>query len=224
MTTFNWKKPRRHILTERQYSAFAGFILSPDNALFREWVPLFTVMIGTGCRTEELLALSWEEVDLVNGVLHINDKISYRERDHMTSFKIFRARFGGKNVPLINAVKEALQQEKGNQIKLGVYGADLEIDGKTGFVFLNHKGHVHTPYAVNQQLKKVAGLYNNRERYRASQEGREPVLLPDVSAHNLPYTIAEELIHAEHDPIIAQRLDAYQGYMKVFQQRYSSGA
>ena len=31
-------------------------------------------------------------------------------------------------------------------------------------------------------------------------------------------------LHAEHDPIIAQRLDAYQGHMKVFQQRSSSGA
>ena len=30
-------------------------------------------------------------------------------------------------------------------------------------------------------------------------------------------------LYAEHDPIIAQRLDAYQGHMKVFQQRYSSG-
>ncbi len=103
-------------------------------------------------------------------------------------------------------------------------GSEFEIDGKSGFVFINYKGHVHTPLAVNLQLKKVTGLNNNRERYRASQEGREPVLLPDVTSHNLPYTIAEELRLAEHDPVIVQKLDAYQDQMMQFQQRYSSGA
>ena len=127
-------------------------------------------------------------------------------------------------MPLIHAVQDALCKERDRQLKLGVSGSEFEIDGKSGFVFMNYKGHVHTPLAVNLQLKKVTGLYNNRERYRAGQEGREPVLLPDVTSHNLPYTIAEELRLAEHDPVIVQKLDVYQEQMMQFQQRYSSGA
>jgi len=50
------------------------------------------------------------------------------------------------------------------------------------------------------------------------------VLLPDVTFHNLPYTIAEELRLAEHDPVIVQKLDVYQEQMMQFRQRYSSGA
>ena len=50
------------------------------------------------------------------------------------------------------------------------------------------------------------------------------MLLPDVTSHNLPYTIAEELRLAEHDPVIVQKLDVYQDQMMQFQQRYSSGA
>ena len=78
-------------------------------------------------------------------------------------------------MPLIHAVQDALCKERDRQLKLGVSGSEFEIDGKSGFVFMNYKGHVHTPLAVNLQLEKVTGLYNNRERYRANQEGERTV-------------------------------------------------
>ena len=46
----NWEKPKRHALTVEQQELFIEFLKNSD--LYGHWLPLFTVFLGTGCRSD----------------------------------------------------------------------------------------------------------------------------------------------------------------------------
>ena len=53
--THNWEKPKRKALTEAQQSAFISYVSSSPT--YNHWLPIFTVLLGTGCRIGEALGL-----------------------------------------------------------------------------------------------------------------------------------------------------------------------
>ena len=67
-------------------------------------------------------------------------------------------------------------------------------DGMTGFVFCNRYGNIMNAQSVNRAIKGISSAYNATEEVEAKKEHREPVLLPDFSAHSLRHTFLS-LIH-----------------------------
>ena len=51
--THNWEKPKRKALTESQQSAFISYVSSSPT--YKHWLPIFTVLLGTGCRIGEVV-------------------------------------------------------------------------------------------------------------------------------------------------------------------------
>ena len=82
----NWEKPKRYALTEQE--AFIDFISNSD--IYRHWLPLFTVFLGTGCRVGEIIGLRWQDLD-----------------------------FGSRTIPMLDEVRRALLQEKRQQMQKG---------------------------------------------------------------------------------------------------------
>lgn len=68
----------RHALTMEQQRAFLSFI--DENPLYNRWKPLFTVLIGTGCRIGELIGLRWEDVDMENRTIDINHSLGQQKK------------------------------------------------------------------------------------------------------------------------------------------------
>ena len=66
----NWEKPKRHALTEAQQTAFVDYIAG--SRTYRHWLPLFTILLGTGCRVGEVIGLRWEDCDFPEGIISIN--------------------------------------------------------------------------------------------------------------------------------------------------------
>lgn len=63
----NWEKPKRHALTETQQNRFLDFVSSSKT--YKHWMPLFTVMLGTGARIGEILGLRWEDCDFTLSII-----------------------------------------------------------------------------------------------------------------------------------------------------------
>lgn len=75
----NWEKPKRHALTIEEQEAFINYMSGSD--IYRHWLPLFTVFLGTGCRVGEIIGLRWKDCDFESRTISINHNLVYRQQD-----------------------------------------------------------------------------------------------------------------------------------------------
>ena len=201
----NWEKPKRHALTEEQQSLFIDFVANSDT--YKHWLPLLTVLLGTGCRIGEIIGLTWDDCDFTEGIISINHNLVYRQQDsgicemHITTPK---TESGKRIVPMFEAVRKALLQEKKQQMKNG-FNTTI-IDGYSGFVFINRCGYVHNPQTINRAIKRIYTACNEQEVERAKKEHRQPVLIPHFSVHNLRHTFCTRFCENETDLKIIQEI------------------
>lgn len=192
----NWEKPKRHALTIEEQTAFIEFIAGSD--IYRHWLPLFTVFLGTGCRVGEIIGLRWQDCDFKGHTISINHNLVYRQQDsgkcemHITTPKTSA---GCRIIPMMDEVRAALMQEKERQFAEG--GNNTEIDGYSGFVFTNKNGYVHNPQTINRAIDRIRMAHNDQEEKRAKKERREPVVIRHFSVHNLRHTFCTRFCENE---------------------------
>ena len=201
----NWEKPKRHALTEEQQAKFIDFVANSET--YNHWLPLLTVFLGTGCRVGEIIGLTWDDCDFAEGIISINHNLIYRQQDdgkcemHITTPK---TESGKRIVPMFEAVRKALLQEKKQQMKQG-FNSTI-IDGYSGFVFTNRCGYVHNPQTINRAIKRMYTACNEQEVEQAKKEHRQPVLIPHFSVHNLRHTFSNRLCEHERDLKVIQEI------------------
>ena len=71
----DWQKTKRHALAEAQQTAFISFIAT--SKVYKHWLPLFTVLLGTGGRIGEIIGLRWQDCDFDKGIININHNLIY---------------------------------------------------------------------------------------------------------------------------------------------------
>lgn len=201
----DWEKGKRHALTVAQQTAFISYIAGSKQ--FSYWLPIFTVLLGTGCRVREAVGLRWEDCDFEENVISVNHNLIYRVQDsgkceyHVTTPK---TRSGIRIIPMLSEVKKALQGEYDRQLREGF--TKLEVDGYSGFIFQNQLGECLNPHAINRAIERISKAYNREETERAAKENREPELLPHFSAHNLRHTFCTRFCENETNLKIIQEI------------------
>ena len=63
--------------------------------------------------------------------------------------------------------------------------SNVEIGGRSGFIFNTKHGRPIMPAGVNSFLKNIVNAYNKKESKLAEEEKREPELMPPISSHTL---------------------------------------
>ena len=53
--------------------------------------------------------------------------------------------------------------------------------------------------AVNNGIHRAVKAHNAQEKIKADQEGRDPIIVPDISAHNLRHTFCTRLCEVEQN-------------------------
>jgi integrase len=201
----NWEKPKRHALTIEEQEAFINYMAGSD--IYRHWLPLFTVFLGTGCRVGEIIGLRWKDCDFESGTISINHNLVYRQQDngscemHITTPKTAA---GCRTVPMLGEVRKALLQERKRQMKEG--GSSAEIDGYTGFVFTNRFGYVHNPQTINRAIERIYTACNEEEAARAEKEHRKPLVIRHFSVHNLRHTFCTRFCENETNIKVIQEI------------------
>lgn len=194
----------RHALTVEQQRAFMDYIA--NHPVYYHWWPLFTVLLGTGCRIGECLGLRWEDLDFDNKVISINHSIVYYPVDGSKScvmrISLPKTEAGIRTIPMLDVVRDAFELERDEQKETG-YNEQV-IDGMSGFVFKNRFGLVPNPQTVNHAIKRIVANYNAEEVVNAKREKRESIILPDFSCHHLRHTFATRLCEAESNLKVIQ--------------------
>ena len=197
-------KPKRHALTIPQQRAFLNFI--EDSEEFAGWLPIITVLLGTGMRIGECLGLRWEDVNFEKRFIRVDHSLSDRPvgKDRVIERHIQtpKTEAGIRVIPLLDDVFDALIMEYQFQQALGF--CEEEIDGYSGFIFSTARGTLYQATAVNNAIRRATRVYNEQETERAKLEERDPVLLPKFSAHNLRHTFCTRLCENESNLKVIQ--------------------
>ena len=203
--THDWEKPKRHALTVDQQYRFVDFIA--NSPIYKQWGPMFTFFLGTGCRAGEATGLRWDDVDFKNNIIDINHALIYRKsedgkcRFHITTPK---TKMSKRIIPMFPEVRAALLQLKEKQLQRGMSNAT--VDGYKNFVFLNRFGDVYSGQVINRVIKRICEAYNEEESKIAIKENRNPLLLPHFTAHNLRHTFCTRFCEQEQNVKIIQEI------------------
>lgn len=201
------KKNMRHALTIEQQRAFMNYIAS--SPVFVYWNPIFTVLLGTGCRIGEVVGLRWSDVDMEKRTIDINHSMTYYPRrtdTYKCEFKVSlpKTEAGIRILPMMQPVYEALQSEYERQKEDGFCTA--VVDGMSGFIFSNRFGMIHNPAAINRAIRRIIEAHNAEEIIKAKKEKREPVIIPHFSCHHLRHTFCSRFCENETNIKIIQEI------------------
>ena len=196
----------RHALTLEQQRAFMDYIA--NHPVYYHWWPLFTVLLGTGCRIGEGLGLRWQDLDFEKRTISINHSLVYypegSSRRSVLKVSKPKTEAGIRIIPMLDIVYDAFQMELEEQEETGYN--QIEIDGMTGFIFTNRNGSAPNPQTVNRTIKRIISSYNADEVVRAKRQRREPVILPDFSCHHLRHTFCTRLCENETNLKVIQAI------------------
>lgn len=196
----------RHALTVEQQRAFMKYIA--DTPHYNHWLPLFTVLLGTGCRVGEVIGLRWKDLDYEKRLIHINHSVTYyargrgEKRKSEFAVSLPKTEAGIRTIPMMPAVYKAFQEEYAAQKETGFNS--VEIDGMTGFIFCNRFGNIHNPQTINHAIKRILENHNAEELIRAKKEKRPPVIIPHISCHHLRHTFCTRFCENESNLKVIQ--------------------
>ena len=101
----------RHALTKEQQKHFLEYV--EECPLLNKWLPLFTILLGTGMRIGEAIGLRWEDVDFDRHMISINHNLVYythdyeRERLSKKQISLPKTAAGVRVIPMMPQVFDA---------------------------------------------------------------------------------------------------------------------
>ena len=188
----------RHALTQEQQVAFINYVAK--SPIHYRWLPLFMVMLGTGCRVGEVIGLRWCDIDMDERMISINHSVTYYPRaedSYKCDYEVSepKTEAGSRTVPMLDEVYEAFIEEKEYQKETGSNAT--VIDGYDGFIFMNRFGNVHNPAGINRAIKRIVADYNAEEIVSAERQKRRAIILPNFSCHILRHTFCTRFCENE---------------------------
>lgn len=185
----------RHALTIEQQRVFMKYMIEEEQ--FNHWIPIFTILLGTGCRVGEFIGLRWEDVDFKQKVISINHSIAYvcygKEDGRKSHYAISlpKTEAGIRYIPMTDEVYDVFKAEYYRQQENGF--SQFSIEGMSGFIFTNRCGRIYNQQTLNKGLKRISENYNQKELIDAKKQKREPIILPHFTCHQLRHTFATRL-------------------------------
>lgn len=210
----DWERTKRIALTAEQQEAFVSFVKSSDE--FSHWMPIITILLGTGCRIGEALGLTWDNVDFANGVITIDHNLLYRRQEdgkQRHTITTPKSKAGFREIPMFPEVRRMLSVERMRQMREQC--TQPVIDGYTNFVFLNRYDMIYNPGCINRAIIRIYTAYNEQEKALALEQGRPPILLPHFSVHNLRHTFCTRLCENTSDDNTLKTIQEIMGHARI---------
>lgn len=152
----------RHALSLEQQRAFLSYV--KNSPIYCHWLPIFTVLFGTGCRIGELVGLRWEDLDYEKKLISINHAAIYMFMENGKSeFHIStpKTKAGTRIIPMMGAVEQAFKDEYEAQKETG-FNTDM-VDGMSGFVFCNREGKLKDDIKFMERHQSIILWWTNMD-------------------------------------------------------------
>lgn len=200
------RQEKRHALTEEQQEAFLSYIRGIPK--YRRWYRLFIFLLGTGCRIGEARGLTWSDCDFENRLIYINRQVLYYRGEHDSVYCEHvsdpKSTSGIRVIPMFQIVQDVLLEEQACQVEAG--WQEKTIGGISGFIFRTRSGGCIDCRNVDGAIYRLIRNYNEQEMKKAQSEGRDAVLLPKFSVHNLRHTFCTRMCENETNLKVIQEI------------------
>lgn len=200
-----WTQPKRHALTIAQQGALLDFLGHTKE--YQKWLPLVTVLLGTGMRIGEALALRWDDCDFEGKMITVQHgyvRIVDADGHIVPLISTPKTQAGIRKIPMLDGVSQALIALRIDAMRNGY--CMTKIGEYEGFIFQNTKHRLLDINYVERVLHRIAARYNEREMEAAVSEHRLPVLLPDLTAHVLRHTFCTRVCENESNIKVVQEV------------------
>ena len=193
----------RNALTVQEQEIFLEFIRK--NNTYNCYLPMFEIMLGTGCRVGELIGLTWSDIDMKLCEVSISHQLIYKNYGDGYKFHLIspKTEAGIRIIPMTFPVKKAFEHQREYQLMMGIK-RDFDVEGMKGFIFVSKHGRPLMPSAVNNVLYNIVKTYNALEKIQAEREKRKEILLPNISAHIMRHTACTRMAENGMDPKVLQ--------------------
>lgn len=151
---------------------------------------LIAVLAFTGLRQSEALGLTWEDIDLEAGVLHVRHQLERKKRDSPVRRLPLKTRGSRRQVDLLAELVTLLRQHKAEAFARG-------HARRESFVFCTETGQP-------QYYRNVAARGLDKAANAAGLNSSE--LLPKLTMHDLRHTAISRWIAAGLDVVEVSRL------------------
>lgn len=108
-----------------------------------------------------------------------------------------------RDIPMTQMVYDVFRKQRELNLMLGLQ-SNVEIGGRSGFIFNTKHGRPIMPAGVNSFLKNIVNTYNKKESKLAEEENREPELMSPISSHTLRHTGCTRLGEDNVNPKVMQ--------------------
>lgn len=166
----------KRALEEEQQAALLSFI--KDDVIYQQYYPIFYLLAWTGCRINELLALTWQDIDFQNEVIYRKRSLSYKKVGDKFTFmlKETKTESGVREIPMLSDTCRLLKEMKdfsGQGKIVAINPVSVSLENQDIFIFRNSKGKVYDYSSIDYKLKCIVRKYNKENEKK----------LPDISCH-----------------------------------------
>ena len=196
-----------------------------ENGFQNVYLPIIGVMLGTAMRIGEVLALTWEDIDFKNNVIHIYKTLNYRTRIAGKGHEYFittpKTKNANRDIPMSPDVCKLLYMQQQYQKDLRIR-QDIQIPQRDdtgncirnfkGFVFTSKLGYPFTHEGFKKSVERIVKNYNTAEKKAAENEKRDPIYLPNITPHVFRHTACTRLVEQE---IPYERLKLIMGHSSL---------
>ena len=193
----------KEALTLEQQEKLLKFV--EQSNVYKPHLPMMQVMFGACLRVSETIGLTWSDVDMKNREIHVGGQLVYYEGEEGYCFHDSETKTdaGIRDIPMTQMVYDAFRKQRELNLMLGLQ-SNVEIGGRSGFIFNTKHGRPIMPAGVNSFLKNIVNAYNKKESKLAEEEKREPELMPPISSHTLRHTGCTRLGENNVNPKVMQ--------------------
>lgn len=199
------KDKRVRSLTKLHQKKFMDYCRSTKK--FSKYVPVFTVMMWTGCRIGEVSALRWDDCDFDNDIIHIRHTASVIRCDDNTIKMVIsdpKTSNGRRDIPMLPVVKEALMLVMQEYDKDA--GSKCYCCGLNNFVFMTQQKMPMHPETVRAAIRKIVNSYNRDEKRASDKNKVEPDYIPMFTPHSLRHTFCSRMIESDSNIKVVQKI------------------
>lgn len=196
-------------ISKEEQDALVEYLKKPG--FQNRWLPYFGVLLTTGLREGEALALTWDDIDFEKNTIRVSKTMQYRNIDGHRTFFINTPKTvnGFRELPMSEQTRKLFmiqkEYQKEKKIRQDISISEINNNGDVlksykGFVFTTGLGMPFTNDAVLQSLRRVVNNYNKEETALAHEENREPIMInEDITVHMLRHTYTTRVVEAFYE-------------------------
>ena len=177
------EKAKKNALTYDQQRNFLSFLKS--GICTSRWYDEIVILLETGLRISELCGLTLGDVDILNRNLYVNKQLQI-SRNGVRYIQEPKTDSGTRVIPLTDAAIESFRRVIARR---PVLKREVEIDGCTGFLFLDKKNQPRTAKQFEEFLRSAVKSYN----------ATHDIPLPHITPHSFRHTFITNAYNAGLD-------------------------